>query len=86
MHVLEAQNLNTIFTKGPFFPLKRVSKDSFHTIQRKQVYVNPLLHEHFVKKKINEKSPVTSSNCYKTIKKTASILIKLGTNVEPLPL
>jgi hypothetical protein len=28
-----------------------------------------------------EKSPVTSSNCYKTIN-TASILIKLGTNVE----
>jgi hypothetical protein len=28
-----------------------------------------------------EKSPVTSSNCYKTIK-TASILIKLGTNVD----
>jgi hypothetical protein len=26
-----------------------------------------------------EKSPVTSSNCYKTIK-TASVLIKLGTN------
>jgi hypothetical protein len=29
-----------------------------------------------------EKSPVTSSNCYKTIKKTASILIKLGTGVD----
>jgi hypothetical protein len=28
-----------------------------------------------------EKSPVTSSNCYKTTK-TASILIKLGTNVD----
>jgi hypothetical protein len=28
-----------------------------------------------------EKSPVTSSSCYKTIK-TASILIKLGTNVD----
>jgi hypothetical protein len=28
-----------------------------------------------------EKSLVTSSNCYKTIK-TASILIKLGTNVD----
>jgi hypothetical protein len=28
-----------------------------------------------------EKSPVTSSNCYKTIK-TTSILIKLGTNVD----
>jgi hypothetical protein len=28
-----------------------------------------------------EKSPFTSSNCYKTIK-TASILIKLGTNVD----
>jgi hypothetical protein len=28
-----------------------------------------------------EKSPVTSSNCYKTIK-TASIVIKLGTNVN----
>jgi hypothetical protein len=28
-----------------------------------------------------EKSPVTSSNCYKTIK-TVSILIKIGTNVD----
>jgi hypothetical protein len=28
-----------------------------------------------------EKSPVTSSNCYKTIK-SASVLIKLGTNVD----
>jgi hypothetical protein len=28
-----------------------------------------------------EKSPVTSSDCYKTIK-TASILIKLGTNID----
>jgi hypothetical protein len=28
-----------------------------------------------------EKSPVTSSNCYKTIK-TASILINLGTSVD----
>jgi hypothetical protein len=28
-----------------------------------------------------EKSPVTCLNCYKTIK-TASILIKLGTNVD----
>jgi hypothetical protein len=28
-----------------------------------------------------EKSPVTSSNCYNTIK-TASTLIKLGTNVD----
>jgi hypothetical protein len=28
-----------------------------------------------------KKSPVTSSNCYKTIK-TSSILIKLGTNVD----
>jgi hypothetical protein len=40
--------------------------------------VNPLPHEHFVK---IEKSPVKSSNCYKTIK-TASIQIKLGTHVD----
>jgi hypothetical protein len=44
--------------------------------------VNPLLHEHFVKNGcFIEKSPVTSSNCYKTMK-TASILIKLGTRID----
>jgi hypothetical protein len=43
---------------------------------------NPLLIEHFSKMAIFiEKSPVASSNCYKTIK-NASILIKLGKNVD----
>jgi hypothetical protein len=45
-------------------------------------YSNPLLHEQFVKMAVFiEKPPVTSSNCYETIKK-ASILLKLGTNVD----
>jgi hypothetical protein len=44
--------------------------------------VNQLLHEHFVKNGcFIEKSPFTSSNCYKTMK-TASILIKLGKKVD----
>jgi hypothetical protein len=46
------------------------------------IVFNPLLHEHFVKNGcFIEKSPVTSSNCYETMK-TASILIKLGTSVD----
>jgi hypothetical protein len=45
-------------------------------------FLNPSLHEHFVKNGcFHLKVSVTSSNCYKTIK-TASILIKLGTNVD----
>jgi hypothetical protein len=40
------------------------------------------MHELFVKMAVFiEKSSVTSSNCYKTMK-TASILSKLGTNVD----
>jgi hypothetical protein len=48
-------------------------------------YINPLLHEHFVKNGFFiEKSHITSSTCYKTIK-TASILINLAQVLtEPL--
>jgi hypothetical protein len=69
------------------FTLKAIYNDiSFIKAIWKYMYssleFNPLLHEHFVKNAFFiEKSPVTSSNCYKTIK-TALILIKLGTNVD----
>jgi hypothetical protein len=40
------------------------------------------LHEHIVKMAVFiEKPPVTSSNCYETMK-NASVLMKLGTNVD----
>jgi hypothetical protein len=43
---------------------------------------NPFPHEHIVKMDVFiEKPPVTSSNCYVTLK-NVSILIKLGINVD----
>jgi hypothetical protein len=46
------------------------------------VIPNPFLHEHIVKNGLFiENRPVTSSTCYETMK-NASILMKLGTNVD----
>jgi hypothetical protein len=53
-----------------------ISKGLIHSI------LNPLSHEHIVKNgHFHKKPPVTSSNCYETMK-NASILIKLGANFD----
>jgi hypothetical protein len=54
----------------------------FATSSFQYLEFKPLPHGHIVKMAVFiEKPPVTSSNCYETMK-NASILIKLGTTVD----
>jgi hypothetical protein len=76
------ENKSCIYRKKCLFPIFSDQKFTEEVISLEIEYFNPFLHEHNVKLALFiEKPPVTSSNCFETMK-NVSLQMKLGTNVD----